>query len=81
VHERGRAYPEADNPGQVLWNVGQQWLFTRDVDWLRDVYPSVQKLAAMIQYYRTAPGPHWVDLDSLDFGSSLRQDKRHRASA
>ncbi len=72
----GRIYPEADNPGQVLWILGEHWHFTRDKKWLRRVYPSVAKLAAMIQYYRTAPGPHWVSLTSLDFGEALPPDQR-----
>jgi hypothetical protein len=72
----GRAFPEADNPGQILWSLGQQWLFTRDKDWLKRVYPSVQKLCGMIKYYRTTPEPHWVDMGSLEFGESLPPEKR-----
>ncbi|MFC1716503.1 hypothetical protein ACFL6S_22735 [Candidatus Poribacteria bacterium] len=72
----GRAFPEADNPGQILWSLGQQWLFTRDMDWLNRVYPSVQKIAAMIDYYRRAPGPHWVGMNSLEFGDSLPVNER-----
>ena len=72
----GRAFPEADNPGQILWILGQQCLFTRDIEWLKRVYPSVQKLCAMIKYYRTTPEPHWVDMDSLEFGESLPLKKR-----
>ncbi len=72
----GRAFPEADNPGQILWCLGQQWLFTRGGDWLSRVYPSVRKIAKMIEYYRTTPGPYWVDMDSLDFGDSLPVDRR-----
>jgi len=72
----GRAFPEADNPGQILWSLGQQWLFTRDKDWLNRVYPSVQKLCAMIKYYRTTPEPYWVDMGSLEFGGSLPPEKR-----
>jgi len=74
----GRAYPEADNPGQILWVMGEHWLFTRDRQWLRRVYPSVQKLVAMIKYYRTTPGPHWVAMDSLKFGDALPPDKRQK---
>jgi hypothetical protein len=74
----GRAYPEADNPGQVLWVMGEHWLFTRDKEWLRRVYPSVQKLVAMIKYYRTTPGPHWVAMDSLKFGDALPPEKRQK---
>ncbi len=72
----GRAFPEADNPGQILWSLGQQWPFTRDAEWLSRVYPSVQKIAGMIGYYRQTPGPHWVDMKSLDYGDSLPADRR-----
>lgn len=72
----GRAYPEADNPGQVLWSLAEQWRFTKDRVWLDRVYPLVRKLAAMIEYYRTTPRPHWVSATSLDFGESLDTDIR-----
>jgi len=67
----GRVYPEADNPGQILWIMGEHWSFTRDKRWLERVHPGAQKLAALTQYYRTAKGPHWVSLDGLDFGEAL----------
>ena len=72
----GRPYPEADNPGQVLWALNQQWLFMRDQTWLARVYPSVQKLAALITYCRTTPGPHWVNHESLSFGDALSASER-----
>lgn len=72
----GRAYPEADNPGQILWCLGEHWLFTRDEEWLRRVYPSGREIAAMIRYYRTTEGPHWVSATSLDFGPSLAEERR-----
>jgi hypothetical protein len=72
----GRVYPEADNPGQVLWIIGEHWRFTRDREWLQRVYPSVRKLVAMVRYYRTTPGPHYVCPTSLDFGDALPADKR-----
>jgi hypothetical protein len=72
----GRTYPEADNPGQVLWIMGEHWLFTRDRKWLARVYPGVQKLAAMIRYCRTTAGPHWVSMSSLKFGDALKADER-----
>lgn len=77
----GRPYPEADNPGQVLWALCQEFLFTRDGVWLEQVYPAVQKLAALITYYRTTRGPHWVDPTSLDFGSALPVHKREELQA
>ena len=71
----GRVAVEADNPGQVLWAMGQHWLFSRDTKWLARVYPSAAKLAAMIRYYRTTPPPHTVKATSLDFGDALPPDK------
>jgi len=70
----GRTRVEADNPGQVLWAMGEHWLFSRDRRWLDRVYPSARKLAAMIEYYRTAPPPHYVKATSLDFGEALPPD-------
>jgi hypothetical protein len=72
----GRAYPEADNPGQILWCLGEHWLFTRDEEWLRRIYPSARKIAGMIRYYRTTQGTHWVSATSLDFGLSLAENQR-----
>lgn len=72
----GRARPEADNPGQVLWAIHQHWLITRDSAWLRRMFPSVRKLAEMIRYYRTAPAPHWVNMKRLEFGNSLPEGER-----
>ncbi|MBM4018774.1 MAG: hypothetical protein FJ288_10670, partial [Planctomycetes bacterium] len=74
----GRVYPEADNPGQILWVMGEHWLFTRDKEWLRRAYPGVQKIAAMIKYYRTTPGPHWVSPTSLKFGDALPKEERQK---
>jgi hypothetical protein len=72
----GRAYPEADNPGQILWALGQQWLFARDRSWVARIYPSAAKIAAMIEYYRTTRGPHWVNAKSLNFGDALPPELR-----
>jgi len=72
----GRSYPEADNPGQILWAMGQQWQFTQDKEWAQRIYPSARKIAEMIEYYRTTSGPHCVRMDSLDFGPALPEEKR-----
>ncbi|MBN1123540.1 MAG: hypothetical protein JXA82_00935 [Sedimentisphaerales bacterium] len=74
----GRSYPEADNPGQILWAMEQQWRFTHDRSWLKEVYPSARKLANMIHYYRTTPPPHWVQMDALVFGEDVPQEKRRK---
>jgi hypothetical protein len=74
----GRSYPEADNPGQILWVTGQQWLFGRDKAWLQTVYPSVQKIAAMIHYYRTTTGTLWINMNGLDFGSAVPANQRRQ---
>jgi hypothetical protein len=65
----GRAYPEADNPGQVLWALGEQWLVTRDREWLARTSAPVRQLARMIEYYRTTPGPHRVSMRGIGFGA------------
>lgn len=72
----GRAYPEADNPGQILMTLVAQWQYARDREWLGAVYPAARQIAAMITYYRTTPGPHWVSHTSLEFGDSLAPDQR-----
>lgn len=72
----GRIQPEADNPGQILWIMGEQWKFTKNTVWLKRVYPSVRKLADMIHYYRTTPGPHWVCETNLGFGDALTPAQR-----
>ena len=72
----GRSYPEADNPGQILWAMGQQWQFTQDKEWAVRIYPPARKIAEMIEYYRTTSGPYWVQMDSLNFGPALPEDNR-----
>ena len=72
----GRPYPEADNPGQVLWTCGQQWAFSRDAAWLKTVYPKLRQIANLIVYCRTTPTPHWVNMDSLRFGEDLPETQR-----
>jgi len=71
----GRTRVEVDNPGQILWVMGEYWRFSRDKAWLERVYPSAAKIAAMIRYYRTTPGPHYVKATSLDFGDKLPPDQ------
>ena len=77
----GRVFPEADNPGQVLWIMGEHWMLSGDKEWLRRAYSSVQKLARMIEYYRTRPGPHWVAMDSLKFGDAAAKEQRKELKA
>ena len=72
----GRVAPEADNPGQILWSLGETWKLRRDQQWLARVYPAVVRFADLIRYYRTTPGPHWVWDDTLNFGDALPGDKR-----
>ena len=74
----GRSYPEADNPGQILWAMAQQIKFTRDRAWARRIYPAARKIAEMIEYHRTASGPHWVMMDGLDFGEELPEGTRRK---
>ena len=70
----GRVAVEADNPGQVLWLLGEHWMLARDKEWLRRVYSGVGKLARMIEYCRTRPAPHYVKATSLKFGDDLPPD-------
>jgi len=72
----GRAYPEADNPGQILWAIEQHWLLSRDVRWRDRLRPAVLQLARLIEYYRCTPGPHWVSMDSLQYGEALPAGRR-----
>ena len=76
----GRVQPEADNPGQILWVIGEHWKLTRDQDWLNGVYPQAMKLADMIEYYRTQPEPHWVSDTSLEFGTALPENSANASS-
>jgi hypothetical protein len=70
----GRTHVEADNPGQILWAMGEHWRLGRDRAWLNRVYPAAARIASMIRYYRTTTGPHWVKATSLDFGDALPPD-------
>jgi len=70
----GRTKVEADNPGQILWAMDEHWRITRDKSWLKRVYPSAAKIAAMIRYYRTTPKPHYVKATTLEFGDALPPD-------
>ncbi len=72
----GRAYPEADNPGQILCAIHQHWLLTHDQQWLKRVCSDADKIARMVEYYRTSAGPHYVAMDSLDFGDAVPAAKR-----
>ena len=74
----GRVEPEADNPGQILWAIAEHWKVTRDQAWLKRIYPEAMKLAAMIEYYRTEPEPHWVSDQSLLYGDTVPEKERKR---
>ena len=74
----GRVDPEADNPGQILWIMAQQWQFVQNKLWLKQIYPSAKKLAQMIEYYRTTPEPHWVNSNSLAFGEDIKPTQRQQ---
>jgi hypothetical protein len=74
----GRVQPEADNPGQVLWIAGEHWKLTKDRAFLARSLPVARQLAALIEYARTTPEPHWVARDGLGFGPGLPPDRRLR---
>lgn len=65
----------ADNPGMGLWAMGRHWLFSRDREWLKRIFPSIVKLVAIVQYLETTPGPHYVKANSLEFGDALPPDE------
>lgn len=72
----GRPYPEADNPGQILWVTAQHWRYTHDEAWLNRILPNVCQLAALVRYCRTTPTPHWVDMDGLACGEAVPAPRR-----
>jgi hypothetical protein len=72
----GRVQPEADNPGEILWGLGEHWFFTRNRSWLERIFPSAEKLAAMVRYYRTTPGPHFVGDTRLEYGEAVPLSER-----
>jgi hypothetical protein len=74
----GRDQPEADNPGEVLWIAGEHWKLTRDRAFLAKALPIARQLAALIEYARATPEPHWVARDGLGFGPDLPPDQRLR---
>jgi hypothetical protein len=74
----GRVEPEADNPGQILWTLADHWRFTRDTAFVREVYPAVRQLCALIRYLRTTPEPHYVYDDTFAFGEHLPPERRKR---
>lgn len=44
--------PEADAPGELCWIIGEHFRLTRDLDWLRSVYPTLQREADLILFMR-----------------------------
>jgi hypothetical protein len=74
----GRDQPEADNPGEVLWIAGEHWKLTGDRAFLAKALPVARQLAALIEYARTTPEPHWVARDGLAFGPALPPAQRLR---
>jgi hypothetical protein len=47
--------PEADAPGELCWIIGEHYRFTRDLAWLRSVYPQLKQEADLIVFMRN---PH-----------------------
>ncbi|GAQ84487.1 hypothetical protein KFL_001910060 [Klebsormidium nitens] len=66
----GRVYPEADNPGELLYLAGEQWLLFRNATWLQEAYPSIKALANLIAYVRGGQGTHPVCMNTLAFGAA-----------
>jgi hypothetical protein len=44
--------PEADAPGELCWIIGEHFRLTSDLDWLRSVYPTLQREADLILFMR-----------------------------
>lgn len=42
--------PEADEPGALAWVIMDHYRLTRDVDWLRSVYPVLKRCASLIEF-------------------------------
>jgi hypothetical protein len=44
--------PEADAPGELCWIIGEHYRFTKDLMWLRSVYPTMKREADLITFMR-----------------------------
>lgn len=55
---------EADSPGQAVWALVEHYRITKDIDWLRRVYPSVQRKCDWILKMKNAREPIQIVLDT-----------------
>ena len=55
---------EADSPGQGIWALAEHYRITKDRDWLRRVYPSIERKCDWILQMRRAEKPIQVVLDT-----------------
>jgi hypothetical protein len=74
----GRQYPEGDYPGQVLWMIGQQFVFEQDLKWVQKKLPAVEQIVKMIQYFRQPQIQPYVSFKDLSFGAAVpAQDRQY----
>ena len=55
---------EGDAPGQGLWALVQHYRLTHDLDWLKEVYPSIQRKVEWLLRMRQATRPLQVCADT-----------------
>jgi hypothetical protein len=55
---------EGDAPGQGLWALVQHYRLTHDLDWLKEVYPSIQRKVEWLLRMRQADHPLQVCADT-----------------
>jgi hypothetical protein len=67
---------EGDAPGQGLWALVQHYRLTHDLDWLKGVYPSIQRKVEWILRMRQTEAPLQVCVDT----PVLAFTHAHRAS-
>ncbi|MBV9747099.1 MAG: hypothetical protein JO099_25330, partial [Acidobacteriia bacterium] len=74
----GRPFPEADNPGQVIWSADREEAFSGDPLFAREAMPRIRQLAILISWLRTTPVPHFVDPRTLEYGGDSKNGRRVR---
>ena len=55
---------EGDAPGQGLWALVQHYRLTRDLEWLKEVYPSIQRKVEWLLKMRQADHPLQICADT-----------------
>lgn len=55
---------EGDAPGQALWALVEHYRITRDKDWLRDIYPAIQRKCEWLFRMRRTAEPIQITVDT-----------------